>query len=221
MATDFTQFLDPSDITSIQALVNALSKTTPPDELFNIPDVASFRGQAEADAGPFFDKDLALLNKEIETAKQQQRQKKELAEKFQAQQEKQYFRVEDRSFGRALQAAQSGFAGRGTFTSGVRDRAIGDQQTDRQEKLLEAQTGFNQLTEERNQGFDQFLENTDLQAERGKLEIERSREGEILGRQSQLATQALSKQQQQIGQYDRDFNRVIGFSNFLNQKLAG
>lgn len=220
MAIDFTQFIgnDPANVLNLEALVAALTKLTPPPEVFNPVDPAQFRGQAESEANPFFEKDLQLAMKEIETARAQAKAQKELAQKFQAQQEEQFFRVEDKSFANALQKAQGGFAGRGTFTSGIRDRAIGEDLLGRQEGLIEAQRGFAESTETRNQGFEQFLERSNLTEERARLENARAREGEIISRQGQIANQVSSQNQQIVSNFDRDFNRAVSFTDFLRQK---
>lgn len=220
----FAEFFrnNPQDLAALQALSVKLDELDPERadaSVYEVPSTSSFREQAERESSAFFDKDLDLAMRELEQARTQARQTKEQAEKFQQEDYGAFQGIQDRNFARALSGAQYGFAGRGTANSGFRNKAIGEMQTDQDQTLSDAEREQRQATEQRNLGFEQFLQGSELQEERTRLGIERSREGEILSRQEQLANQESARRSNVLSQSDRNFNRTLSFGNFINDKL--
>ena len=214
MADNFTDFLP-----GVQDLFSAFRT-----EFGGEPaDPADFREQAERESGTFFDKDLALAMKEITQARTQAKEAKELAERQETESFTEFQGVQDRSFARTLGRASGRFAGKGTATSGARREALGDFFEGKEDTLEEQNRLLRQSREGRTQGFEQFINRSELGEERTKLGIGRSREQEILQRQSQLATQLSGRQSAALGASEGAFREALGtgFSNFLSERGAG
>lgn len=221
MAIDFSQFIgdDPLNEELLRALAVALDKTAAPASALEPVNTGQFREQAESEASPYFTKDLDLAMREIAQVEEARKRQKQLEESQQAENFSEFKNIEDRTFARALGAAQGRFSGQGLGTSGIRNKAIGEGITDQEQVISDAERQDRQSTAQRNLSFEDFLKGTELQRERTTLNIDRAREGEVLARQSQLAAQEQGRRSAITEQSDRDFNRVIGFSSFLNDKL--
>lgn len=219
MPTGFEQFFpdDQNSAFALQLLYNALQDEARPELASANP--ADFRDQAESESGDFFDENLRLLNKDIELQKRQAEETKAQAEAFQTENLGVFQNIQDKNFARTLNRAQSGFAGRGTAGSGFARGNIQDLDTDNQQELADADRGARQATEERSLRFDQFLDDEALRLESGTLDINRSRETDIISRQNQIANQTQAQNENLIQQSDRNFARTT-FGDFLSQKGA-
>ena len=180
-----------------------------PRQLFRPEQASSFREQAETETGSFFDKNLDLALKNIQIVEDQAKARKAQTEAFQAEQEKQFFRTEDKGFARALDQAQGRFSGRGLGQSGIRRGEIDNLFEGRSEDLEKAQRGFRQATETRDLGFEQLQERGDLTEESERLRVDRGRESEILGRQQQLASQSESQRRAALGALSGSFSEFL------------
>lgn len=187
----------------------------PSPELFDPINIESFEDQAGREVAPFFEENLANALKQLELAKTQQRESKELAERQTEEDFGAFIGIQDRSFARSLQRTQSGFAGRGTFTSGFRRGDVGELREGQEDVLEGAEREKRQTGEVRTQGFEQFLARSGLQEERTRLENQRAESQERAARQQQLFAGAVTGRQQAQGAFEDRF------SSFLGEKGAG
>ncbi len=194
----------------LEQFATELGASTPDPESFQLPEFAGFEEQAAGEIGLFFDKDLELALRQINTAKEQARELKGLAEEFQERQEEQFFRVEDKNFANALDKAQGRFAGAGTADSGFRVEQLAKERGQREEGLEEARTGFEETTRTRTLGFEQFIRRREEQEERVRLQSGRGRDVALLETQREL------QREEQI----RRQSEIAGFRNLLQQQLA-
>jgi len=184
-----------NNVNSILPGVNDLiTGTTPPTSFFQPIDPDQFRDQATQESSPFFSKDLDLALRTIAQARAQHLEAKQLAEKFQGQEEAQYGRVQDRGFAQAIQGAQGGYSSRNTAGSGIASRGFENLLTNQNEQNMTAQRQFASATEGRNMNFSQFLDRQQLEEEKVRLMNERGLQTEILSRQGQLTNQATAQQ---------------------------
>jgi len=194
---------------------DSITGTTPPPSLFQPINPDQFRGQAEEESNPFFNKDLSLALKNLDLARKQHTDAKQLAEKFQGQEEAQQGRMQDRGFAQAIQGAQNGYAVRNTAGSGMANRGFENLLNNQNEQNIKTQRQFASATESRDLGFSQFIDQTNLREEEARLSNERGRQTEILGRQIQLTNQSTGQQNAAKGLY----KSLADF--YLPTKLAG
>lgn len=187
----------PGELELLRAFQQQLPAGTPQAGSFDLPELGGFKEEAEGLVGEFFDKDLDLLNKEIKTIKRQAEERTEIGERRIGEEEESFFNIEDVSFARALESAQQGFSGRGTFTSGFRRGAATEQRQQREFGLERAERGFAEGRETLDVDLRQLLERQDIAKERGELKIERGRETATLARQEQLQGEELLRLQSQ------------------------
>lgn len=173
---------------------DTITATTPPPSLFKPINSEQFNQQATDESSPFYSKELDLALKTIEQARTQHLETKQLAEKFQGQEETQYGRTADRGFADAIQGAQNGYASRGTTGSGIANRGFEKLLTNNNEANTTAQRQFAQATEGRNLGFSQFMDQQKLGEEKTRLQNSQDKQTEILSREYQLGTEATAKQ---------------------------
>ncbi len=158
-------------------------------QAYDIPSLSDFREKSEDEIGEYYDKTLELLAKQITVARRQATEKRDLGIKRSDEDEASYFQNEDVIFSQYLDAAQSGFAGRNTFTSGFRNKSIGQAIEQREGDLTEAERKFLRGEEDIANAYNVFDENLSLEEETKKLEINRNKESAIIQRQRQLAAE--------------------------------
>lgn len=203
----------PNELELLKLFQQQLPAGTPEAGSFDLPDFASFRGEAEELVSPFFDKELDLLNRTLETSKKQLEEKKTIGERRVGEEETMFAGLEDVSFARALESAQQGFSGRGTFTSGFRRGAIQERTEDRTRGLEEAELQFGRAREDIDVDFRQFLERQDITREGEELGIERRQEAATLTDQRRL------QQEDLLGQLSLKTQREDILSGVLNRSL--
>lgn len=210
----FSSFLNSSGLSGYAPELNrtqqGISAFTLPAQAYEPRLAADFAGQAESEIGAYYDKELDNLNKSIDMVKKHKEQVVNMEKEFQAKTEKRTFANEDRSFVDALEAMQSGFAGRGTSTSGFRQKALAGQDTERAAGLEGLQQGFQEQTQGRDLGFSQFLESQDFARETGQLGITRARNEAIISRQQQIQQQEEMKRQAALSAANEGFSRFLG-----------
>lgn len=211
---ELADYISPEDVQMLQQLIGA---TTTPD-VYQAVDPAEFEEQASKEVAPFYDKNLDLVRKQINQAKEHMKEQKELAERQEEESFGAFQNVQDRNFARILSNQQSGFAGRGTYTSGFRRGEVEQTRQGQEDVMSEAERGIEQAGEKRDLRFTQFLGQRDLEQELEELNIGRQREQERMQRQQQLAQQAQAQTAQKASQSARDFSRSFG--SFIQDNLA-
>lgn len=156
-----------------------LEATVPPQQALEIPGFKEFRGAAEAEISPFFDKSLAFLTKQIDAMIEQARVNKETGLERVGEDRESFRGIEDRAFANALRSAQFGFSGRGTFTSGFRRGEIHKQIVARRVTQDLAARGFTRTEEDLTTDFAQFLERQELKREGSTLDLLNQKEAAI------------------------------------------
>jgi len=187
-----------------------LAGSLPPGSLFNVPSLGTYRDRAMTQVGPYYDRELELLRQELEMEKKFVGEDKErvLAE---TEEDFGVFKdIQNRSFARLLNQAQSGFAGRRTYESGFRRGEIEEKHTTQQELIAAEEKRKEREQAEAIRNFTRFFERSDLAQEKGELDIERRREDAAL------------KLQQFFQSEDRaaKSSLIDRFSDFLKQRGA-
>lgn len=210
----FSNFLNQSGLSDFSPELNrtqqGLTGFTLPAGAYQPNLTADFADQAEEEVGAYFDKELENLNKSISMVKKHKEQIVAFEKESQAKNEQRTFANEDRSFADALQSAQNGFAGRGTSTSGFRNKALEKQDIEREAGLAGVRQGFSEQTQGRELGFGQFLETQDFAQETGQLGITRARNEAIISRQQQIQQQEELKRQAALSAANEGFARFLG-----------
>lgn len=166
-------------------------------EAFNFPSLGDFRSKSEEQVDEFFDKELQLLDRTIAQAKAQETEKRDILNKRLGEDQARFFKTEDVDFARALEAAQAGFAGRNTVTSGFRLKAIGQDIQDREEGIDKAKTAFGREGENIGIDFKNFMDKIALTEEGDRLDIDRRKESAILAQQQLLQQQEVNRRSSQ------------------------
>lgn len=206
-------FISPQNVSLLQQLIGKLT----PDIELGSTNPFDYREQAqrEVEESGYFNKNLDLVKKSLEIVKRQRKESQDLERKQEEEDFIPWKGIQDRNFARTLWQAQSGHAGRGTFTSGFRGGEIANLQRGQEDVFSEMDRERRQAEENRRLGFAQFGETQDLQAEESTLGIERERETSTLQRQSQIASQIANQNQALMEQANQGFSRAVTFGKFL------
>lgn len=160
---------------------------------FDYPEIGGFRDQAESDVGAFFDKDLEFLERKLTMQKKQYKEKVDVSRERLGEDKQSFFKTEDIDFARAMEAAQGGFAGRETMTSGFRLKSIGQDIQDRETDLGLNTREFARTGEDIDIGERQFGEQQSYTEDYDKFIIERQKQEKILQQQQLLQQQEINK----------------------------
>lgn len=179
-------------------------------DAFNFPSLGEFRSESEESIGEFFDKELELLDKSITQARNQETEKRDILSKRLGEDQEFFFKTEDKDFARALEAAQGGFAGRNTVTSGFRLKSVGQDIEDRELGLEKAETGFGREKENIDVDFKNFMDQLALKEEESKLDINRRKESATIAQQQLL-------QQQEVNRRSGQQSEAL---DFIREKLG-
>jgi len=213
MALDFTAFNNPI---VVDALQRALSETVAPSEAYGPIDYSSFEQQAAEEEAPWINRKLDLAMRKLDQDLKQFKETAEQQERFQKETETRFRGVEDRGFARLLDQAQSGFSGRGTFTSGFRQESIGQEVEDRGDRMAEFAEKLRQATEARQLGVQQREGEIGLQKDITTFDIEEQRRRNEIQRQLQLGQIAEGQRAESRAEYeDKLADKFVGF---LQQK---
>jgi len=190
--------------------LNGIYSNTAQNTNTDAAQASDYKSEAEDLVEPYTSKSLDLLNKSIALARKQAEEVKKQEEEQQVKEEKSTYATEDRTFADALDAAQQGFAGRGTFTSGFRQGANEKQDVERAANLDELQQDFANKTDTRNLSYSQYLETSALEEEQKKLDLEREKENMITTAQDKLRGIANTKSESQSDTATSNFKRFLG-----------
>lgn len=158
------------------------------------PRLSEFKEEAQHLTGPWFDKELELLRKEIDLEKKQAEEDKTLGLERYAEDQETFTAKSDVGFARALAEAQAGFSGRGTYISGFRHKAISELGENVEEERKQKYREFYRGREDLTRGFEQFYEKAELAGEKGELKVERERKtAELTAQQKLLAEEQAAR----------------------------
>lgn len=194
----------------IQALTKAFSAFTPTVDPFQPIDPSIFADQAARESSPFFDKDLALVMKDLNLQREQRKATLAQQEQQQSENLSRFKDVSDKNFAQALDRTQSGFAGKGTFTSGFRHGNIAQLQQGQDQTIQGADIQAQQNTANRALDFSQFMNTSKLDEENAVFKNEQNKRQEDINRQLQLAGLASDQQSAAKTQFADQFKNFIG-----------
>lgn len=207
--TGFSSILNPIN--------TGISAFTPPTTLFEPVSSESLRSQAEEEVTPFYEKQLQMALKQLTILKEQKTQIVEQERKQQEEGAGLWKNQEEFNFMNTLKSAQNGYAGRGTFGSGI--QAGGIENLQKSEDLNRVQPfnlGQKQTTETRDLGFSQFLQQNEYDVEKARYLNEVAKNSAIEGDIRSIQSAEQAKNNYSVGALQSAFSQFLG----NNQRLA-
>lgn len=200
-----------------QLLNTGITAFTPPADLFEPISAESFAQQAEDEVAPFYDKQLQVALKQLSILKEQKTALVEQQKKQQQESAGLWKNQEEFNFMNTLKSAQNGYAGRGTFGSGIQAGGIQNMEDSQQLNVRDPfNLGQKQTTESRDLGFSQFLEQNDY-------DVNKVKDLNLLDRNNAIQQNMRAIQSSEQAKKNYGINAMgQAFSQFLgnNQRLA-